>query len=342
MPDTDHFPFNPFEDVKPGDFHKYNKKHVTEDFVSENLKGYGWEVYTPFNDTGIDRIISKYVCPKCNTDTKINLENKPCDNCGSDSVEIFRFIQVKTRELKSMRGDTDTKKVFGFTLKSKDIRIDPRHVYFLYSDNSTSETQDFIIFNTQDFLSLLQKHAFNGFGSFSFRKGNYKINDLIYSNEDKADKWFFFDIDCEEFRDEKGLKKLQNPQIDINLENEIKKTRDIANNLQIKFNSMKGFTDVKIRDLNSLLTRKISDYSSDESKVVKIRKNAENYLKEKYPEAYQSKEKYYVHLKEYSNSDGYIDIKIDEMIEEEEENNENFVKVKEKKIKSYNQLKLDI
>jgi len=35
------FPINPFPDVKPSDFNKLNKKKVTEDFVSENLKNNG-------------------------------------------------------------------------------------------------------------------------------------------------------------------------------------------------------------------------------------------------------------------------------------------------------------
>jgi len=53
MSDYFNFPINTFQDVSPSDFNKLNKKKVTEDFVSENLKTMGWDVYDPFTDTGI-------------------------------------------------------------------------------------------------------------------------------------------------------------------------------------------------------------------------------------------------------------------------------------------------
>ena len=88
--DTIAFPKNPFEDVKPSEFNKLNKKHVTEDFVEENLKLLEWEVYKPFNDTGIDRIITKQVCPNGHTKVNKNLERK-CPDCNKDSVQIIEI-----------------------------------------------------------------------------------------------------------------------------------------------------------------------------------------------------------------------------------------------------------
>lgn len=89
------FPINPFPDVFPSDFNKLNKKKVTEDFVSENLKAIGWNVYDPFTDTGIDRIISKKVCP--NGHTPVNkYEGSTCEVCKVKSIDIVRFVQVKT------------------------------------------------------------------------------------------------------------------------------------------------------------------------------------------------------------------------------------------------------
>ncbi len=58
------FPKKIFEDIKGTDFQKHNKKHVTEDFVTENFKACFWNVYRPFNDTGIDLIATKNVCLK--------------------------------------------------------------------------------------------------------------------------------------------------------------------------------------------------------------------------------------------------------------------------------------
>ena len=62
------FPSNPYEDVTPSEFNKSNKKHASEYFIAENFKSYGWFVYEPFTDTGIDRIIEKKVCPENHTD----------------------------------------------------------------------------------------------------------------------------------------------------------------------------------------------------------------------------------------------------------------------------------
>jgi len=72
----------------------------------------GWDVYDPFTDTGIDRIISKKICP--NGHTPINKsEDSACKICGVKSIDIVRFVQVKTRALRNG--------IFGFTLKSKTL-----------------------------------------------------------------------------------------------------------------------------------------------------------------------------------------------------------------------------
>ena len=56
------FPSNLYEDVEPSEFNKDNKKHASEYFVGENFKRLGWDVFEPFTDTGIDRIIEKKIC----------------------------------------------------------------------------------------------------------------------------------------------------------------------------------------------------------------------------------------------------------------------------------------
>ena len=77
MKDYD-FPVNVFPDVERDAFSKYTKKNVTEDYIYENLKLQGWTCYKPFVDTGIDIIATKE---------------------DSNGRKIYRYIQVKTREL---------------------------------------------------------------------------------------------------------------------------------------------------------------------------------------------------------------------------------------------------
>ncbi len=120
------FPINPFIDVDPRAFHSRNKKHVTEDFVSENFRNIGWDISRPFNDTGIDLIISKFVCKKNYSHTKFNEQNDntKCKICGSNTTKIYRFIQVKTREVKG--------KIFGYTLVQKILeQIQDIFFYFI-------------------------------------------------------------------------------------------------------------------------------------------------------------------------------------------------------------------
>ncbi|MCD6547752.1 MAG: hypothetical protein J7K22_04345, partial [Nanoarchaeota archaeon] len=168
------FPVNPFPDVKPEDFNKLNKKKVTEDFVSENFRLMGWDVFEPFTDTGIDRIITKKVCPRGHTPVNIS-EGNVCRVCGKSTIDILRFVQIKTRALKNG--------MFGFTLKPKDIRIDPRHVYVFYCDT----TIDFLILSVYDYLKFFDNSKSNPFAPTSFRKGNQKLNTLRYNK--KTNKW---------------------------------------------------------------------------------------------------------------------------------------------------------
>jgi hypothetical protein len=61
------FPKEVFEDIKGSDFKKYNKKGVSEDFVTENFKAIGWKCFRPFDDTGVDLVVRKEVCPDNHT-----------------------------------------------------------------------------------------------------------------------------------------------------------------------------------------------------------------------------------------------------------------------------------
>jgi len=281
------FPSNPFEDIKPSEFNKLNKKHVTEDFVEENLKKQGWDVFKPFNDTGIDRMITKVICPKGHTKINENLRNNVCSVCKSNGIEITRFIQVKTRQLK--------KNVFGFTLKSKDIRIDPRHVYLLYSDNSSEDKQDFLIISVKDYLNFFDKNKINPFSSMSFRKGNNKLNSLKYDS--KKDLWSWNSKSWEEFRNLKGLSKIQNPNIELNLKKEIIETRVLANKLQKVFSKGRSYSEHAEEIINKILSQNLKKYSNKNS-LLELRKKVETYLEKTCDkETLESMKKYFEFIK---------------------------------------------
>jgi len=281
------FPINPFEDVMPTEFNKLNKKHVTEDFVEENFKNMGWDVFKPFHDTGIDRIVNKVVCPNGHTKINENLRNKKCQICKSEGIEITRFLQVKTRQLK--------KNVFGFTLKSKDIRIDPRHVYLLYSDNTSASKQDFLILPVKEYLLFFKNNSMNPFAPTSFRKGNNKLNSLKYNSE--TDEWKWGRHSWEHFRNLDGLKLIQSPSIDINLKKEITETREIADSLQRVFSRGSSYTEEVGETINNELKVKLKLYSSNDS-ILKLRNDIEKYLKEECSEeTFASMKKYFEFIK---------------------------------------------
>jgi len=221
------FPIQVFEDIKKEDFKKHNKKNESEAYVVENFKELGWRIYRPFNDTGIDFIASKLVCPNGHTqwNEKIN-DNNICPKCNTSPMEIWRFIQVKTREIKE---DDSEGMYFGYTLKSKDFRTDPRHVFLLYSDF----TNDFIIIPIYEYMKIFYRNKDMGKSHFavpSFRKGNNKLNSLKYINN--SWKWVSrkSKVDFDNFLNEKGMALISSPSIDKNLD----KLTDLISRLRIK------------------------------------------------------------------------------------------------------------
>ncbi len=282
------FPKNPFEDVKPSDFNKLNKKEVTEDFVGENFRSLGWDVYKPFTDTGIDRIIVKTVCSDGHTPLDENLKyKKNCSQCEAEPIEIYRFIQVKTRSLKDG--------IFGFTLKPKDIRVDPRHVFLLYSDKTTENQQDFLIVPIKKLLEFFKNANINPFSSKSFRTGNNKLNSLKY--DPMSNKWTWNGMDWEDFRNINGLKILQNPDIDLNLKNEIISTRNLANELQYSFSGGRSYSKITENLVNNVLNEKRNS-SGNKSKILETRKKVDNFIENHCNEdTKKSSRKYFENIK---------------------------------------------
>jgi len=258
------FPVHVFDDIDGSDFAKHNKKNVTEDFVTENFKAIGWRVYRPFNDSGIDLIATKNVCPNNHTAWDDSI-NGSCNICKSAPIEITRYIQIKTREIKEQSQENTS--FFGYTLKSKDFRTDPRHVFLLYSDN----TNDFIIFPIFDYLEIFSNNIEMGkghFGTPSFRVGNNKINSLKYYSSNN--NWGFVSrnskvIFIENYVNEAGIKNLSNPKYDINIDSYIDKLAKLK--IKLFYNYSRGRQcekklETKIRNILSLnLTDNINNIS---------------------------------------------------------------------------------
>ncbi|MDW8437329.1 MAG: hypothetical protein RMM16_04720 [Chloroherpetonaceae bacterium] len=213
------FPVQVFEDISAADFEKHNKKQVTEDFVAQNFIYYGWFVSRPFNDTGVDILAIKKVCPDNHTEWNEATQRKlTCEQCGKNLIQITRFIQVKTREIKGERGRSENEAgYFGYTLKSKDFRNDPRHVFLFYSD----ATNEFLIVPIYEYLKMF--HGTNSgkshFGTPSFRIGNNKMNNL---RRDQNGNWEWKErgaqsLNFNRFLNEKGMKLISSPDIEKEL-----------------------------------------------------------------------------------------------------------------------------
>jgi hypothetical protein len=257
------FPTNPFPDVNPCDFNKLNKKRVTEDFVSENFELMGWRVFEPFTDTGIDRIITKEVCPSGHTPLDA-FENRICSKCGKPAIDVTRFLQIKTRSLKNS--------IFGFTIRPKDIRVDPRHVYVLYCDT----TQDFFIVPIFDYLKFFKDINSNPFSATSFRRENQKLNSLAH--DQSTGSWRWGEHSWESFRNINGLTILQNPNIDLNLNDWIKKTRELSNQLLMTFNSGRTYPSQIESLVNDALNTRVQLFA-DKRRAMDQKEKVLNYLR---------------------------------------------------------------
>lgn len=276
------FPINPFIDVDPKLFHSRNKKHVTEDFVTENFRLINWNIYRPFNDTGIDLIISKKICSKIPEHIKYDdLNENSCKKCGADTKTIYRFIQIKTREL--------VDDILGYTLKSKDFRTDPRHIFLFYSDH----TRDFLSLSVIDYLNFFAETGISHFGTPTFNQGNGKMNSLKYNSTE--DKWSYGGNSWEKFRNLKGLNNFLYRDFDENVNIYSRKICKIKKKLfyNFKIGRTFNFNDKEKKEILDFINSNIFNKNDKEFKKLfnnyvekmrslnpRVRESANSYLKE--------------------------------------------------------------
>jgi hypothetical protein len=330
------FPSNPFKDVEPSEFNKYNKKHASEHFLDENFRKNGWQVFEPFTDTGIDRIIRKKICPNNHTkyDHKTDKIDE-CEGCGEPLKRITRFLQIKTRKLgtKNISKNLELLKYqfLGYTLQSADFRTDPRHVFLFYSDNTTETQQDVHIIPIADYLQFFINNdtmtprgaspANSQFAVTSFREGDGKDNHLFYKPDNT---WVYNpqgrskkdasgnivgkisnEIPFNDWLNEKGLEKISNHVIEndmITLQNTI-----TTHKLQLFYRFTKGRSNtITHENVQTIRThfqenQLVENYSETlqqqrEATIVTLQQ-----LLEDEPELKESIKKYLIQFKEMRN-----------------------------------------
>lgn len=248
------FPELIFEDISMTDFGTHNKKQVSEDFVAENFKKLGFYTFRPHSDTGIDLIIEGYICKECYKTQKY------CDCQKKQFIKIKRYIQIKTREMKN--------NTFGYTLRSKDFRVDPRHIFIFYSDS----TNDFIILPMLNYLkefwdtnkSEINLGGKSHFSSPSFRVGNNKINSLKFQNG----TWTFNKRSFEDFMNKNGLKLMCNTTIDENIDNFKNTQEEIKTILERIMHSYSSGNQLNSYDKKEEIIRKIDEALEERIQLV--------------------------------------------------------------------------
>ncbi len=284
------FPKEVFEDIKGSDFKKYNKKGVSEDFVTENFKAIGWKCFRPFDDTGVDLVVRKEVCPDNHTKWNKEEGKKQCSTCEKKLITITRFIQIKTRKKEKKTG------MVGYTLDTADIRSDPRHIILIYSD----ATRDFLILPIFEYLKFFTDNPEAGAGHFgvpSFRYENNKVNSLKYSEINKEFSWSYkrdetklvknkktvkkkkHVVSWNPYLNEKGMEKLSDPKSDNDLEDRTKKVTKMKLEL---IHSYRPGEEIHTSRGKAVISKKIAKLTGeDKTKIKKYEKGVKDILKKK-------------------------------------------------------------
>ena len=257
------FPKHVFEDIRGSDFEKYNKKGVSEDFVTENFKDVGWYCYRPVDDTGIDLVARKNVCPCYHTRWNDKPEER-CETCQTDLITITRFIQIKAREEKDDQ--------IGVTLDSKDFRGDPRHVFLFYGD----ATNDFFIMPIYSYLRIFKEHEAlrkTTFGNPSFRREN---NRVYYKKiMSAAGKYEYVwtgggaNANLSKYMNTNGIEILSNPYFDINLDSFCAKIS------KMRFDILHDYSSGdELKHLLEATKRKVTPIQNSHKRIIKKWQNA--------------------------------------------------------------------
>lgn len=262
------FPINVFPDVERNAFNKYTKKNVTEDYIYENLELKGWKCYKPFVDTGIDLIATKK---------------------DENGKQLYRYIQVKTRELIG--------NCFGYTLKPKDFRIDPRHYFLFFCDT----VNDIILLSMYDYMKLFyvnQEMGVTHFANPTFRTNNNKLNSLKY-NESTGWTWAYRSaegikvVDFNNYVNLNGVARMENNYIDEHLDELKKEIADMKFEMFYKINKTQKNAPLFEPGIKEIVEQNMDDMKSYNPEVYVQDINGINHkYQNDYPELYASHKRY--------------------------------------------------
>ena len=225
------FPENIFPIVEAEDFDKNTKTKFSEDFVEENFRSQGWNVYEPFVDKGYDRVITKEIDGKLVTrflqikTRRLELDITTTKPNTKEKLEKYlkRYNHENTSKTKSV---SDLfyidwwKEYSGYTIRPKDIVTDPRVVFIIFCDSK--DVEDFLIFPINKWIDFMKENNSSLFSSLGFKQGDGKFNDTFYHR--KTDKWTWKwkgpkSIPLDNYVNENGLKLLEDINIEKNFEN---------------------------------------------------------------------------------------------------------------------------
>lgn len=131
--------------------------------LSMELHELGWQVHRAYIDEGIDFVITKYWCDKCQQYSEQWIRNNNykgqnkkcvtnlCNNCHENELTVIsRYLQVKTSEGIEVQGRDDCRQ-FSFHPKIRyDMGKNVFYIWIAVFDTKQDKKAYFYIFNTKD------------------------------------------------------------------------------------------------------------------------------------------------------------------------------------------------
>ena len=131
--------------------------------LSMELHELGWQVHRAYIDEGIDFVITKYWCDKCQKYSEQWIRNNSykgqnkkcvtnlCNHCHENELTVIsRYLQVKTLEGIAIRDKEDSRQ-FSFHPKIRyDMGKDVFYIWIAVFDTQHDKKAHFYIFNTKD------------------------------------------------------------------------------------------------------------------------------------------------------------------------------------------------
>jgi hypothetical protein len=114
------------------------------------------------------------------------------------------------------------------TLDAKDFLIDPRIIFVFFSDKN----ENIMFIPTADYVKISTNNKATLYRTYSFKKGNYKVNSISTNNN----QWKYNNQIIDQYVNEKGLEIIQSPDIDKNIDKHRNFLEKFIKNHFLRFN----------------------------------------------------------------------------------------------------------